>query len=108
MDLDLLDRTLAAEGERSFRSRGVGGWLARGAGSYEEMTDLPVQLRERLAGEVPFSSLELLSRAKAADGTVKALFATAEGHPLEAVLMRFRDGRRSVCLSSQSGCPLTC
>ena len=33
---------------------------------------------------------------------------TGDGHPVEAVLMRYRDGRRSVCLSSQSGCPLTC
>jgi 23S rRNA (adenine2503-C2)-methyltransferase len=39
---------------------------------------------------------------------VKALFRTHEGHPVEAVLMRYRDGRRSVCVSSQSGCPLTC
>jgi 23S rRNA (adenine2503-C2)-methyltransferase len=39
---------------------------------------------------------------------VKTLFHTADGRPLEAVLMRYRDGRRSVCLSSQSGCPLTC
>ena len=108
MDLELLDRTLAAEGERGFRSRQVWGWLARGTRSYEQMTDLPAGLRERLAAEVPFSSLRLLEQAKASDGTVKALFATAEGHPLEAVLMRFRDGRRSVCLSSQSGCPLTC
>jgi 23S rRNA (adenine2503-C2)-methyltransferase len=39
---------------------------------------------------------------------VKALFNTADGRPIEAVLMRYRNGRRSVCLSSQSGCPLTC
>jgi 23S rRNA (adenine2503-C2)-methyltransferase len=39
---------------------------------------------------------------------VKVLFRTADGHPVEAVLMRYRDGRRSVCVSSQSGCPLTC
>src|SRR5207302_1709450 len=42
------------------------------------------------------------------DGTVKTLFRTADGHPVEAVLMRYQDGRRSLCLSSQSGCPLTC
>jgi 23S rRNA (adenine2503-C2)-methyltransferase len=36
------------------------------------------------------------------------LFRTVDGHPVEAVLMRFRDGRRSICVSSQSGCPLTC
>jgi 23S rRNA (adenine2503-C2)-methyltransferase len=46
--------------------------------------------------------------AKSVDGTVKALFRTHEGHSIEAVLMRYRDGRRSVCISSQSGCPLTC
>ena len=39
---------------------------------------------------------------------MKTLFRTADGHPVEAVLMRYRDGRRSLCLSSQSGCPLTC
>jgi 23S rRNA (adenine2503-C2)-methyltransferase len=108
MDLELLDKTLAAHGERRFRSRQVWAWLARGARGYEEMTDLPAPLRTALADEVPFSSLRLSGRASAGDGTVKLLFATAEGHPLEAVLMRFRDGRRSVCLSSQSGCPLTC
>ncbi|MFP5364100.1 MAG: 23S rRNA (adenine(2503)-C(2))-methyltransferase RlmN, partial [Thermoleophilia bacterium] len=42
------------------------------------------------------------------DGTVKTLFHTRDGRPVEAVLMRYRDGRRSLCLSSQSGCPLTC
>ena len=46
--------------------------------------------------------------ATSRDGTVKTLFRTADGHPVEAVLMRYRDGRRSLCLSSQSGCPLTC
>jgi 23S rRNA (adenine2503-C2)-methyltransferase len=39
---------------------------------------------------------------------VKTLFRTHDRHPVEAVLMRYRDGRRSVCLSAQSGCPLTC
>src|SRR5690349_380534 len=72
------------------------------------MTDLPVALRERLSTEVPFSSLTLEDEAHARDGTVKALFRTDDGRPVEAVLMRYRDGRRSLCLSSQSGCPLTC
>jgi 23S rRNA (adenine2503-C2)-methyltransferase len=72
------------------------------------MTNLSLALRERLEAEVPYSTLELLHEATSVDGTVKALFHTSDGHPLEAVLMRFRDGRRSVCVSSQSGCPLTC
>jgi 23S rRNA (adenine2503-C2)-methyltransferase len=72
------------------------------------MTNLPLELRRRLADSVPFSSLRVVRTAHARDGTEKALFETADGRPLEAVLMRYRDGRRSLCLSSQSGCPLTC
>ena len=83
-------------------------WAARGATSFGEMTNVPVELREELAAEVPFSSLEPVRDALAADGTEKALFETRDGRPVEAVLMRYRDGRRSLCVSSQSGCPLTC
>jgi 23S rRNA (adenine2503-C2)-methyltransferase len=72
------------------------------------MTNLPVALREELAARVPFSTLDLIQEAHASDGTVKALFHTHDGRAIEAVLMRYRDGRRSVCLSSQSGCALTC
>src|SRR4051812_49451746 len=72
------------------------------------MTNLPAPLRERLQAEVPLSTLTVATEAKSDDGTVKTLFHTHDGHPVEAVLMRYRDGRRSVCLSSQSGCPLTC
>jgi 23S rRNA (adenine2503-C2)-methyltransferase len=72
------------------------------------MTNLPRALREALAREAPFSSLRLRRELRSRDGTVKGLFATADERPLEAVLMRYRDGRRSICLSSQSGCPLTC
>jgi 23S rRNA (adenine2503-C2)-methyltransferase len=106
VNLELLDETLA--GEPAYRKRQVWEWTARGAASYDAMTNLPAALRAELASRVPFSSLELVGEARSNDGTVKALFRTAEGHPLEAVLMRYRDGRRSVCVSSQSGCPLTC
>jgi 23S rRNA (adenine2503-C2)-methyltransferase len=108
MDLKLLETTLADRGEPAFRAGQVWEWTARGAGSYEEMTNLPGALRERLEGELPFSTLELVDEALSRDGTEKALFHTADGRPVEAVLMRYRDGRRSLCLSSQSGCPLTC
>jgi 23S rRNA (adenine2503-C2)-methyltransferase len=106
VNLDLVQEVLA--GEPAYRTRQVWEWTARGAGSYEEMTNLSVELRQKLTEGVPFSTLELMHEAKSVDGTVKALFHTADGHPVEAVLMRYRDGRRSVCISSQSGCPLTC
>jgi 23S rRNA (adenine2503-C2)-methyltransferase len=108
MDLGLLDERLQAAAEPDFRARQVWEWAASGAGSYEEMTNLPQALRERLAGEVPFSSLRPVHDLLASDGTEKALFETHDGRPVEAVLMRYRDGRRSLCVSSQSGCPLTC
>jgi 23S rRNA (adenine2503-C2)-methyltransferase len=108
VDLAVLESTLAARGEPAFRARQVWRWAARGAASYAEMTDLPAGLRIALEGELPFSTLRLETEARSRDGTVKALFRTADGHPVEAVLMRYRDGRRSLCLSSQSGCPLTC
>jgi 23S rRNA (adenine2503-C2)-methyltransferase len=108
MDSVLLEQTLATAGEPSYRADQVWRWVAGGAGAYEEMTNLPAALRERLAASVPLSTLALVEEAKADDGTVKTLFNTADGRPLEAVLMRYRDGRRSVCVSSQSGCPLTC
>jgi 23S rRNA (adenine2503-C2)-methyltransferase len=114
VDLELLDRVLAARGEPAFRARQVWEWTARGASGYEEMTNLPAALRAALADEVPLSSLTLEHEAHASDGTVKALFSTHDGRPVEAVLMRYPAppgrvvGRRSLCLSSQSGCPLTC
>ena len=108
MDLALLDSALAERGERPFRAAQVWRWTARGATSYGEMTDLPAGLRRDLDDAVPFSTLDVETEARSRDGTVKTLFRTRDGHPVEAVLMRYRDGRRSLCLSSQSGCPLTC
>jgi 23S rRNA (adenine2503-C2)-methyltransferase len=90
------------------------------------MTNLSVELRAELASAVPFSCLSTEREAHSADGTEKVLFHTADARPLETVLMRYRGGRsaarspigraphqgspgrRSLCLSSQSGCPLTC
>ena len=108
MDLVQLEQRLAVRGEPRFRARQVWEWAAGGAGSYQVMTNVPLELRDRLEQEVPFSSLRPVREALASDGTEKALFETSDGRPVEAVLMRYRDGRRSLCVSSQSGCPLTC
>jgi 23S rRNA (adenine2503-C2)-methyltransferase len=108
VDLELLESTLRERGEPAFRARQVWEWTARGARSYGTMTNLPETLRAALERELPFSTLSLEREALARDGTEKALFSTADGQPVEAVLMRYRGGRRSLCLSSQSGCPLTC
>jgi 23S rRNA (adenine2503-C2)-methyltransferase len=108
MDLVQLEGALAARGEPAYRARQVWAWTAGGAGGYESMTNVPASVRAALAEAVPFSTLDVEREAHSRDGTVKVLFRTHEGHPVEAVLMLYRDGRRSICLSSQSGCPLTC
>jgi len=109
MDLALLQSTLAELGEPAFRAGQVWEWAARGAKGYAEMTNISKDLRATLEERVPFSTLVLQQEAKSVDGTIKALFVTEkDARPVEAVLMRYRDGRRSLCLSSQSGCPLTC
>jgi 23S rRNA (adenine2503-C2)-methyltransferase len=108
MDLALLDTHLSDRGEPAYRARQVWEWAARGATGYDAMTNVPVGLREALNDGVPFTTLAVTGEQQARDGTVKTLFRTHDGHPVEAVLMRYRDGRRSICVSSQSGCPLTC
>ena len=108
MDLNLLETTLAELGEPRYRAGQVWRWAARGAGGFAAMSDLLLRLRQTLTAAVPFSTLTVEDEAHAADGTIKALLRTDDGRPVEAVLMRYRDGRRSLCLSSQSGCPLTC
>jgi 23S rRNA (adenine2503-C2)-methyltransferase len=108
MDRELLEQTLSELGQPAYRAKQVWEHACAGAGSYEEMSSLPKSLRSELTGRVPFSTLSLEQRLEARDGTVKALFRTHDGHPVESVLMRYRDGRRSVCISTQSGCPLKC
>jgi 23S rRNA (adenine2503-C2)-methyltransferase len=104
----MLDHALDELGQPAYRRGQVWRWAAQGAACFQDMTDLPRDLRGELADTVPFSTLTLEHEAHARDGTIKALFQTADGRAVEAVLMRYRDGRHSVCISSQSGCPLTC
>jgi 23S rRNA (adenine2503-C2)-methyltransferase len=108
VDLERLETTLTELGEPAYRATQIWEWFSRGADSFDSMTNLPLELRQDLAERIPFSTLEVERTATSDDGTVKTLFETADSRPVESVLMRYRDGRRSICLSSQSGCPLTC
>ena len=85
MDLDLLERTLADAGQPAFRARQAWEWVARGAGGYDAMTNVPAAVRARLSDEVPFSTLTLVDEAVSRDGTVKSLFHTADARPVEAL-----------------------
>lgn len=96
-------------GQPKFRAKQIRRWLYRNfAVNFEEMTDLPKDLRAQLAKrasiELPTPSASLHS----SDGeTVKTLFAMADGQEIEAVLMRY-DKRRTLCISTQVGCAMGC
>ena len=104
-----LEELLTGWGEPPYRARQLWAWLwKRLATSYEEMTDLPKGLRARLAAEFPLNlprpgALQL----DAEEGTEKALLHLPDGEAIEAVLMREED-RRTVCVSTQVGCPVGC
>jgi 23S rRNA (adenine2503-C2)-methyltransferase len=108
VNLDLLGEHLDDLNQPRYRASQIWKWLAGGARDYDAMTNLPAALRDELAQRLAFSTLTVEHEAHAQDGTIKVLFHTADNRPVEAVLMRYRDGRHSLCLSSQSGCPLTC
>jgi 23S rRNA (adenine2503-C2)-methyltransferase len=108
VDAELLNAFLAGRGQPAYRRDQIWRWASGGGAGYESMTNVPADLRAALSEHVPFSTLGVERESTSRDGTVKTLFRTGDGKPVEAVLMRYRDGRRSICVSSQSGCPLTC
>ncbi|MDR7416304.1 MAG: 23S rRNA (adenine(2503)-C(2))-methyltransferase RlmN [Armatimonadota bacterium] len=101
---------LTSMGEPSYRGRQLARWVhARGASSFAEMTDLPKTLRAELATRARLTRLEIRQRLTSPDGsTIKYLFACPDGSTVESVWMRYADGRRSVCVSTQVGCAMAC
>ncbi|MCI9120499.1 MAG: 23S rRNA (adenine(2503)-C(2))-methyltransferase RlmN [Oscillibacter sp.] len=99
---------LQAMGEPAFRGKQVFAWLNRGIISFDEMSNLPRSLRERMKAEclltVPRIARKQLS---AKDGTIKYLWELADGNCIESVLMRYHHGN-TVCISSQVGCRMGC
>ena len=104
-----LRKVLTDRGEKAFRADQLYGWMhEKLACSYEEMTNLPKNLRETLEREYEYVSLEIVEVQRSQlDGTCKYLFRLADGNVIESVLMRYHHGN-SVCISSQAGCRMGC
>jgi len=104
-----LEELLKSLGEPAFRARQIYRQLyVNVAGSFDEMTDLSKKLREKLAAETNLFTLQHKGQQQGDDGlTRKAVFALPDGSPVESVLMVYPD-RATVCVSSQSGCPMAC
>ena len=109
LDLPAMEALLRAWGLPAFRARQLWAWLyQRGAATFDQMTDLPAALRQQLAERATLGRLRCTAEQRSTDGTVKRLYALPDGRLIESVLMVYRDGRRTACISSQAGCAMGC
>ena len=99
--------------EPAYRAKQLLAWIYQKlAFSLDEMTDLPMSFRQKLAEQVNLHTLIPAHEVKAIDGTVKVLFSLHDGRTVETALMKFystdKKERYTVCLSTQVGCPIGC
>jgi 23S rRNA (adenine2503-C2)-methyltransferase len=105
---DVLRQWLADRGHPPYRAAQIQKWIfEKRAGGFEEMTDLPKQLREELAADWQIWTSKIARHEQAPDGTEKLLLELADGGRIECVLLR-DDDRRSICISTQVGCAMGC
>ena len=108
MTLEEMTAALKAMGQPSFRGKQVFTWLHKGVTSFDEMTNLPKDLRDKLKSvftlTVPKVARKQMSKQ---DGTIKYLWELSDGNCIESVLMRYHHGN-TVCISSQVGCRMGC
>jgi 23S rRNA (adenine2503-C2)-methyltransferase len=104
-----LEALLGEWGQARFRAKQIWDWVyEKGVTDYAAMSNLPAALRERLQAEVSMGVLELATEQVSEDGTVKRLYRLRDGQLIESVLMKYKDGRRTACISSQAGCAMGC
>jgi 23S rRNA (adenine2503-C2)-methyltransferase len=96
-------------GEPAFRAKQIWEWLYdKRAASFDEMTNLPHKLRQRLMAETRLGTLETVAERTSHDGTIKRLYRLHDGQLIESVLMPYDDDRRTACISTQAGCAMGC
>ena len=104
-----LQEEMLAIGEKGFRSRQIYSWIhEKLVDDFEEMTNLPKALRQKLEAAYEIRRVEMEKRQiSKIDGTNKFLFCLKDGNMVESVLMKYKHGN-SVCISSQVGCRMGC
>ena len=104
-----LQEEMLAIGEKGFRSRQIYSWIhEKLVDDFEEMTNLPKTLRQKLESAYEIRRVEMEKRQiSKIDGTNKFLFCLKDGNMVESVLMKYKHGN-SVCISSQVGCRMGC
>ncbi len=94
-------------GEKAFRGKQLFEWVAKGAMTFEEMTNMNAALRQKLAANYRLDNYQIIEHQKANDGTIKALGALYDGNMVESVFMTYKHGH-SACISTQVGCKMKC
>lgn len=109
MTLEELKTEMERMGEKSFRAAQLYDWMhCKLASGYDDMTNIPLSLRNKLESEYPYVSLTPVEvQESRLDGTKKFLFALSDGNVVESVWMKYKHGN-SVCISSQVGCKMGC
>ena len=108
MNYEEIAAALKEMGEPAFRAKQVFTWLHRGVRGFDEMTDLPKQLRQKLEDRYFITVPQIVRKQQSAkDGTIKYLWRLRDGNCVETVLMRYHHGN-SVCISSEVGCAMGC
>lgn len=107
-DLNELKQEFVEMGEKTFRAEQVFKWLYENkVTSFDEMTNLSLELREKLKQNYGMHNFNILKKQESADGTIKYLFDVLDGNAIETVLMSYHHGY-SICVSSQIGCKMGC
>ena len=108
MTLQEIAAVLKEMGQPGYRAKQVFTWLHKGVTSYEQMTNLPQQLRQMLAEKFPIRPPRVVRKQESQkDGTIKYLWQLSDGNCVETVLMRYHYGN-TVCISTEVGCRMGC
>ncbi|MBR5521757.1 MAG: 23S rRNA (adenine(2503)-C(2))-methyltransferase RlmN [Oscillospiraceae bacterium] len=108
LELEQLKGYLVSLGAKAFVAGQVYTWLHdKCVDSFDEMTNVSKNLREKLAEECTISTLSIRKKQVSKDGTIKYLYQLVDGNCIETVLMRYEHGN-SICVSCQVGCRMGC
>ena len=107
-NLEELKQELVNLGEKPFRAEQIFKWLFQEkVKSFDDMTNISLELREKLKKEYTICNFNILKKQESKDGTIKYLFDVLDGNAIETVLMSYHHGY-SICVSSQIGCKMGC
>ena len=107
-NLEELKQELVKLGEKPFRAEQIFKWIFQEkVKSFDEMTNISLELREKLKKEYTICNFNILKKQESKDGTIKYLFDVLDGNAIETVLMSYHHGY-SICVSSQIGCKMGC